>query len=108
MLERYKVAGIVEVVVMSPANFALNWRAEKRPGIDLLVIGGDPSYEGFKRSFESYAELISDSGVILGHNTAVPNGFQGSAFGVTDYFNQDVMPDDRYEAMTMIGVSSVK
>lgn len=101
LLARYEVAGIVEVVVMGPENFAQDWQVKKRPGIDLMMIGGDPSYAGFKSRFESYVELVSDSGLMLAHNTAVPNGFQGKAFGVTDYFNEAVIPDDRYEAVTL-------
>jgi hypothetical protein len=37
--------------------------------IDLLWIDGDHSYEGVKKDFELYSQIISDNGIIIIHDT---------------------------------------
>ena len=51
------------------------------PEYDLIFIDGDHSYEGVKRDFELYKDLLSDRGVILFHDIDPNHIFPGAGGG---------------------------
>jgi predicted O-methyltransferase YrrM len=101
LLERFGVAGVMEVRVTSTAEFAAMHARENLPSIDLLLIDADHSYQGFKADFETYTELISKSGVILCHDSEVPDGFAGYSFGIRSYLRDVVMKNSEFEAISL-------
>ncbi|MFT4570972.1 MAG: putative O-methyltransferase YrrM [Hyphomicrobiaceae bacterium] len=101
LLQRFGVADVMTVKIMSTVDFAELHIEQKLPAIDLLLIDADHSYTGFKTDFETYAELVQDAGVILCHDSEVQDGYAGYSFGVGKYLREVVMTSDRFEAMSL-------
>jgi len=57
---------------------------------DLIFIDGDHRYEGVKRDFELYSELLSERGVILFHDVDPDHVFKGTAGGEVWRFWQEL------------------
>lgn len=60
------------------------------PEYDLVFIDGDHSYEGVKKDFELYRDLLSDRGVILFHDVDPNHIFPGEKGGgeVLKFWNE--------------------
>jgi len=60
------------------------------PQYDLIFIDGDHSYEGVKRDFELYQELLSPRGYIVFHDIDPDHIFKDGAGGEVYRFWQDI------------------
>ena len=61
-------------------------------GCNYLFIDGDHSYEGVKRDFENYIDLVQSGGLIIFDDY----GFKAWP-GVKEYIDKEIMPDQRVE-----------
>lgn len=77
-LERYGIAAGVELVVADSRSVVL-----PEPGVDLLFVDGDHTYEGASSDIERWSPLVRRGGHLLLHD-AVDTGSYGNVYpGVT-------------------------
>lgn len=57
---------------------------------DLIFVDGDHRYQGVKRDFENYRDLLSDRGVMLFHDVDPDHAFKGGAGGEVWKFWQEL------------------
>jgi predicted O-methyltransferase YrrM len=102
VFNRFEVGDIMEVRVMRTSDFAQSYTAAKMPPLDLLLIDADHSYEGFRYDFETYSKFLSNTGLILCHDTEVMDDGSGPyPFGVGRYLRNVIQRNRRYQAISL-------
>jgi hypothetical protein len=71
------------------------------PQYDLIFIDGDHSYEGVKRDFELYQELLSPRGHIIFHDIDPDHTFRDGAGGQVYKFWQDIPYGSKTNIVTL-------
>jgi predicted O-methyltransferase YrrM len=71
------------------------------PEYDLIFIDGDHSYEGVRRDFELYQELLSPRGYIVFHDIDPDHTFRDGAGGQVYKFWQDISHGSKTNIVTM-------
>ena len=71
------------------------------PEYDLIFIDGDHSYEGVRRDFELYQELLSPRGYIVFHDIDPDHTFRDGAGGQVYKFWQDISHGSKTNVVTM-------
>ena len=75
---------------------AANWYTP----IDILHIDGTHTYEAVKNDFETWHKFVPDNGIILMHDTCVPE------FGVKDFYAEIIWPKANFPQSSGLGVVS--
>lgn len=101
LLDRFGVAGIIDVKLMLTSEFAAFYQGQNLPPVDLLLIDADHSYPGFKYDFETFSKVVRDDGLILCHDTEVEDGYGGFRFGVGEYFRLVARRDSSLQAISL-------
>lgn len=101
LLKQFNVSDTMEVKVMLTAEFVELHKKENLPLIDLLLIDADHSYKGFKHDFEAFQNLMSDTGLILAHDTEVKDGENEFNFGIKKYFKIKIFNNAKYQAISL-------
>lgn len=92
-LKRNKVSNKVQLIEKLSGDAANDVPAE----LDFMFIDGDHSYDGLKTDWELYSTKLKKGGIVLLHDTTVPDFDQQRArFGSIRYFNETILKDARF------------
>jgi len=79
--------------------FGLVAKQWKKP-IDILHIDGFHTYNAVKNDYDTWSKFVKDDGVILFHDTCVPD------FGIRKFFDEIPLPKTNFTCSHGLGVVS--
>ncbi|MCB0700271.1 MAG: class I SAM-dependent methyltransferase [Chitinophagales bacterium] len=71
--------------------------------IDFIFIDGDHSYEGIKKDWELFSDIVKPNGYILLHDTLVPEfDLSRASLGSIQFYKDVVTSDERFELVDSV------